>query len=232
MSTLNIPTVELVSTIITVPFKGSPSSEDYNDSSVQNLYDHATLANTINDEILPVLNTLPSTASSGLLGATVYTDTSVQTPLTYNSVASTYLTVAQSLSYLQGLVKIAQTNLINLNTQIGIINSKLSSTNQNDISLALSSFQTALQVNAAQIAALNSAIAILSVGGLTITEMSPDGGAFPGTVYTFSSSPSSILNLFYMGNYVPRNKYTYLAGTLTLTFETYAGDNLYALVTL
>ena len=161
MSTLNIPTVELVSTIITVPFNGSPSSEDYNDANNQNLYDHSSIVNTINDSILPVLNGLPSGASTGLTSANLYTDTTTQTPLTYNSLANTYLTVSESLIYLQGLVNTVQTNLLSLNTQIGIINSKLSATSQNDISLALQSFQTQLQSQESQITALTAAVALL-----------------------------------------------------------------------
>ena len=68
MSTLNIQTIELASTLRTVPENGAPSSTDYNDTAREFLTDLATVAGIINDTVLPILNTLPATASGGLYG--------------------------------------------------------------------------------------------------------------------------------------------------------------------
>jgi hypothetical protein len=226
MSTLNIPTTQLVSTVITVPLKGSPSSRDYNDTNTQNLLDHAAMINTINDSILPVLNTLPSSAASGLLGATLYTDTSSQGPLTYNSSTNSYLTVSQTLTYLSGLINTVQTNLVNINTQVGIINSKLSATNQNDISIALQSFQTNIQAQETQIVALQEAV---GVGALTFINEVPSG-SIPGTSFTLTYTPL-IFVAFCLGGLIQKlgTDYTRTGSNIITNFTVSTEDSIYAL---
>lgn len=152
MSSLSFDTLELVSTERVVPLNGSPSSQDYNDTQNENLSDHATIAQVINDVIRPVLLSLPSSASSGLEGRTIFTDITDQSGLCFNSLTAAPLTIAQSLQYLQSIVLSVQGQQQNINTQVGILNMKLSSTNQNDIALALQNFQSMLNQQAAVVA--------------------------------------------------------------------------------
>jgi hypothetical protein len=140
-----------------VPENGSPASQDYNDTQSENLDDHATFAAAFNDIIRPILLALPAAAAQGLLGAALYTDTSDQTALCFNPLTNTPLTVKQSLQYLQAIVTSMLGQLTNVNTQVGVLNSKLSSTNQNDIALALQNFQSALNQQANALKALQQA---------------------------------------------------------------------------
>ena len=86
MTPINILTVDLASTLRTVPRNGSPSSVDYNDTARETLTDLATLAGFINDTLLPILNTLPSTASTGLYGSTLQASSDPTNPLFFSGV--------------------------------------------------------------------------------------------------------------------------------------------------
>jgi hypothetical protein len=132
-TTINIPTLELTSTLREAPLNGAPSSQDYNDSQSENLTDLATIVNFINDQLLAIVNALPATASTGLLGETVYSDTSDQTALFYNSLTQSPLVVADSLRYLQSLVNNVATQVNNLNVSVTTLQTRITASSQNDI---------------------------------------------------------------------------------------------------
>jgi hypothetical protein len=153
-ATLSIDTLELVSTERVVPKNGSPATQDYNDTQNENLLDHATLAEFINNFLRPILLALPPGAANGLLASTLFTDPTDESALCFDPLSDTPLTVKQSLQYLLNLTTSAQGKLTDVSTQVGILASKLSSTNQNDIALVLQNFQAALAAQANAIAAL------------------------------------------------------------------------------
>ena len=132
-TTINIPTLELTSTLREAPLNGAPSSQDYNDSQSENLTDLATIVNFINDQLLAIVNALPATASTGLLGETVYSDTSDKTALFYNSMTQSPLVVADSLRYLQSLVNNVATQVNNLNVSVTTLQTRITASSQNDI---------------------------------------------------------------------------------------------------
>lgn len=144
MPNLNIDSIALVSTQRKVPLNGAPSTQDWNDGEQEKLLDLVALASLINDVIRPILNALPDTASSGLEGSTLYADTSDQNPAFFDTANGVPLTVADSIRTLNALLSLHQNQLADLDIEIGQLQSKLSSTNQNDISKTLQSLTSSL----------------------------------------------------------------------------------------
>lgn len=147
---LNLPTLELSSTLRTAPLNGSPSSSDYNSSQRENLVDLATLTDFLNNILLALVNALPagallpSASPVGIEGRTIWTDTSDQSNLFFDSLDSTPLTIADTIRVLNGIVSTDQQQLIDLGVQVASLQARLASTNQNDISLALQNLTSAL----------------------------------------------------------------------------------------
>lgn len=165
MSTLNLATVELVSTLREAPMNGSPSSQDYNDSWTESLADLASLSGFINDLLIPMLNGLigtiqpnPNAAPLGLEGRFIYGDTTDTTNLFYDSLASSSLSIADSLRVVNGIITTVQTAMTGLTVQVQSLQTQLSSTNQNDVARALQNFSASLQNNVAQTVANTQAI--------------------------------------------------------------------------
>lgn len=147
---LNLVTVELSSTLLTAPLSGAPSSSDYNESQRNTLVDLATLADFINNQLLPLINALPAGALQptnfpvGIEGRTIWSDTSDQSALFFNTLASTPLTLADSLRLLSGTLTTMNQQLIDLGVEVATLQAQLSSTNQNDIALALQNLSASL----------------------------------------------------------------------------------------
>lgn len=147
---LNLSTVELTSTLITAPLNGAPSSADYNDSQRSNLVDLSTIVSFINNQILPLINALPagallpSTAPVGIQGSTIWTNTSDQGQLFFDSLSSTPLTIYESFNILNGILTTSSQQLIDLGVEVASLQSLLASTNQNEISLALQNLSSSL----------------------------------------------------------------------------------------
>ena len=159
MATLPLTPLALVSTQRTVPSNGSPSSQDYNDDQNDGLIDLTSLVSFINGTLIPLLQVLPSlAAAAGLEGRAINTDSTNLTALCFNALTLTPLTVAQSLNYLQNLQTNLQSQITGLSTQVAVLSSQLSSTNQNDISLALQNFQSVLNTTTATLNALQTSV--------------------------------------------------------------------------
>jgi hypothetical protein len=122
--------IELVSVLHTAPANGVPSSADYVDGDLEKVTDLATIVAFINGTLLPMLNSLASSASSGLLGTGIYTDTSAQDALVFNAATGNPLTIADSLRSLNGMIQAAQTQVTNLSQQVASLQARLSSSNQ------------------------------------------------------------------------------------------------------
>lgn len=151
MPTMNLSTIELVSTLRAAPMNGSPSSQDYNDSWTESLVDLAALSGFINDILIPMLNGLdatvlpnPNGSPNGLEGRYIFSDTSDSTSLFFDSLSEQSLSLADSLRILQGIIQTSQISINTLNVQVTALQSQLSSTNQNDIAQALQNFAASL----------------------------------------------------------------------------------------
>jgi hypothetical protein len=141
MSTLNIPTVELVSTLRAAPENGQTNSSDYNDSWTESLADLASLSGFINDVLIPMLDGLSlsiqplnTTAPNGIEGRYIFSDTSDTTDqVFFDSLNNTSLDIASSLRVLEGIITTLQSGVTALNVEVTAIQSQLASINQNDI---------------------------------------------------------------------------------------------------
>jgi len=160
--TLNLDTIELETTLRPFGANGAPDSLDYNDQMAEILTDLATITECINDVIRPILNALPAQAAlpatnpKGIEGRTIFSDTSNQTALFYDSVAKTPLTIAQTISLLSGMIQGVTISVTNLGLQVTSLNSQLSVSNQNDTARALQAVTTALNAITARVTVLES----------------------------------------------------------------------------
>jgi hypothetical protein len=147
MATLNIDTVELVSSLRTVGLNGAPSSQDYNDSQREYLEDLASLANTVNSFIIPLLNYLNSVDSQGedlvLNGDTLFASSNLASAL-FNSTDGP-LTISQVFSKVQSILTSQQTTVTALAARVSALSTQLASTNQDDIAKAISGYSSQLQ---------------------------------------------------------------------------------------
>lgn len=151
MATIDIQTVELVSTLRAAPANGPTNSTDYNDSWTESLADLASLSGFINDILLPMLNGLISTIQPnplitphGLEGRYVFSDTSDFTQVFYDNLSNQSLSIADSLRILNGIIGAVETTVANLNVEVTALQTQLSSTTQNDIAQTLQNFAAAL----------------------------------------------------------------------------------------
>lgn len=158
MSTINLSSVELVSTLRAAPQNGSPSSQDYNDSWSESLADLASLSGFINDIVIPLINGLnaailpnPQGSPFGLEGRFILGDSTDVSSLFFDSLSGESLTLTESLKVLQGIVQTTQVSIQSLNVSVTALQSQLSSTNQNDIAQALQNFAATLQSLTAQV---------------------------------------------------------------------------------
>ena len=131
---------------------GSPSSTDYNDSQREMLTDLATIVETVNDGILPVLNTLLAAAATGLYGDNLQASSDNTNPLFYSSSAGRALTVAEVFTSLNTAVATLGTSVTNMQARITQLSTQLATTNQTDVLATLQTLsdqyrQLALQVN-------------------------------------------------------------------------------------
>lgn len=188
MPNLPLPALELVSVKRTVPFNGSPSSQDYNDFQNETVVDLASLTSFVNGTLIPLLQVLPAlAASAGLEARAINTDSTDQSALCYNAKTATPLTISQSIKYLQTLFSSQQNTILDLSSQISVVQAQLSSTNQNNVSLAMQNFQTTLNNLVAQITAMQTEISLIQSGG-------SGGGSTPSTFQYADSTPNTTLD--------------------------------------
>jgi hypothetical protein len=167
-STVNLQQVELVSTVRTAPQNGAPSSADYYDSELEKVTDLSTLALFINSTLLPIVNSLPANATTGLLGTSCYSDTENTDWLVYDSLDGNPLTLTQSLRLLSGQVQTIQTTMTNITQQVNSLQARLSASSQDDVSLALQGIVNSLAYNSSQISAITAALSNGNTSGVII----------------------------------------------------------------
>lgn len=150
MADLNLNTVELVTTLRTAALNGSPSSSDYNESQREMLVDLAAVTGFINNILLVLVNSLPDAAllpadnPVGIEGRTIWSDTSDQGPIFFDSRSNVPLTLADSLRIVNGILSTNSQTLTDLGVEVASLQARLSSTNQNDIALALQNLSSSL----------------------------------------------------------------------------------------
>jgi hypothetical protein len=188
MLTLGLNTVELVSTLRTAPFNGAPSSDDFNDSQKENLADLTSIVSFIDNTLLPLLNSLPDSAllpadaPTGIEGRTVFSDSSDQNTLFYDSLGDRSLTIAESLRLLNGMLESFRTRLEDMGIRVGALQTRLASDNKNDLSLALQNLTNTInQVTASQ-ASLGNRVYALEHEKRLLRQ--PTGDISPGAVET------------------------------------------------
>jgi hypothetical protein len=186
---LPLTTIELVSVQGAVPLNGSPTSQTYNDNQNNCLIDLAAIVSFLNGVLEPLLQVLPANAADdGIEGRAINTDITDLTPLCYNALTATPLTIAQSLVYLQSIIASLQGQMTDIATQVAVLASQLSATNQNDISLALQNFQTMLNEMMAMITNLqNEAVS----GGAPVTVQFGTPSIAPKAIETVAVSWAS-----------------------------------------
>jgi hypothetical protein len=166
---LNLPNLELVSTLRVSPLNGPPSSQDYNDGEQEKLVDLSTVVTFLNNVLLPMLNALAPATSTGIEGNGIYGDSTSQEALFYNSLVGSPLVMSDSLRLVYGQLQTLQTIQANLATAVASLQARLSSSNQNDIALALQGFTSNLNAQLGQIKALQQALSELQA--LSISSM-------------------------------------------------------------
>ena len=185
--TLNLSDLELVSTLRVAPLNGPPSSADYNDGEQEKLVDLTTLLLFINNQLIPMLNTLATSAAQGIEGNNVYGDLSSEETLFFNAQIGESMTVADSLRYLYGQAQTISTTLSNLGVQVAALQARLSSSNQNDISLALQGFTSNLNSQLSQLQALQNAVSSLQIlVGASMSAQVATPTIAPGSVETIA----------------------------------------------
>jgi hypothetical protein len=160
---LALQTVELVSTLRPAAQNGAPSSADYYSGEQEKLIDLTTLESFINDTLLPILNGLPATAVDGVEGTSLYFDTTSQDVLSYNSLTNNYLAVSDTLRLLYGMIQNLQIAEADDALNITSLQQRLSSSNQNDISLALQYMTQQIQNQAGEINNLQQTVSALQL---------------------------------------------------------------------
>lgn len=133
--TLQLNSVDLVSSVRTVPQNGAPVSADYNETQRENLVDLASLAGVINNLLIPYFTALkatsagnpPNTPVIGIEGRTVISDSSNQADIFYDAVSSTPLDIATSMTMLRAMITLLQTEMTNLDIAVQGVQSRVSS---------------------------------------------------------------------------------------------------------
>ena len=144
-ATLGIESIELVTTQRVAPLNGAPSSADYNDSMREMLTDLASISELINGTLLPLLNCLPATSPLLLDGSAIYASTSDPTNLLfYDSTSEQPLSIADVITRINQMVTASQAQVVDLSAQVLALQTRLATTNQNDVARAIQGFANAL----------------------------------------------------------------------------------------
>ena len=92
---------------------------------------------------------IPSTGTGrrqALSGTTIFSDTSDQNTLFYDSLAAQPLTLADSLRLLSGMLDTYRVQLTDMGVQVASLQTRLASDDRNDIALALQNLTNTLNV--------------------------------------------------------------------------------------
>lgn len=140
MDDLTLASVELVASPRPVAKNGATNSSDFNAFQSEVLADLAEIAEFLNEDLLPILQALPSEAADGLDGAALHADRSQDTPL-FRDASGTPYTVSQVLTAISGAQSALSLQIAELGGRVLSLQSRLSSTSQNDLRASVQSLQ-------------------------------------------------------------------------------------------
>src|ERR1039458_9780371 len=124
--TLNLDSVELVSTERRAPLNGAPSSQDYNDSMREVVTDLASIADSLNTVVLPLLSSLPAgDPLKPLLDGDGIFASHATDSLFYDSTASQQLTVADVLRRINASVQSVANTVTDLSARVLSLQTRL-----------------------------------------------------------------------------------------------------------
>ena len=192
---LALPTVELTTTLTTVPKNGAPSSNDFNSFQQQVLADLAEITTLLNEQILPVLNALPSAAAEGLDGSGLYAGRNIDTSVFHDANGNLYL-VSDVISTLYNSQQALAAATDNVSAQVLALQTRLATTNQSSLQASMQNLQT---IVAAVQSSLSSMAASLS--SATIAASNQRGTSIPLTTLAVGTTPITVtLNPAYADN--------------------------------
>lgn len=142
--------IDLTTTLRTVPRNGAPSSLDWNDSFREILGDLSVLATFLNEQVQPILQALPTTASAGLDGSSVYANKISEEALFRNPFTNEPYTVADVFTALQKTQSALIATNQDLQAKVNQLQTRFSASSQNDTTRVIQTF--ADRLNAAELA--------------------------------------------------------------------------------
>jgi hypothetical protein len=152
-TTLNLSSIELVSTERRGPKNGAPSSQDFNDGQRETLVDLSSIANVLNNVILPLLSSLPETTPLVLDGDGIYASHQ-NSDIFVDSTDHSQLTISDVLTRVNATVISLSSAVDDLSAKVLQLQTRLATTNQNDVAKAIQGFAETLAVVTQRVAAL------------------------------------------------------------------------------
>jgi hypothetical protein len=161
MATLNVNSVELVTTERTAPLNGAPSSSDYNDTIRELLTDLSTLSDLINTSILPLINSLPAMTSLVLDGDGLFAS-HTGSALFVDSTSGAQLSVSDVLTKINASNQALASQITDLSARVQSLQSQLATTNQIDVARSIQGFNLSLTGLVNRVATLETKVSTLS----------------------------------------------------------------------
>jgi hypothetical protein len=139
-----IDSIELITTEREAGLNGAPSSQDYNDTMREMLTDLSSIADTLNSSVLPYLNTLPATVTQTLDGDGMYASHDTANELFVDSTTGSQLVISDVFARLDARVSAVKAQIVDLTARIAALQSRLATTQQNDVARAIQGFNDSL----------------------------------------------------------------------------------------
>ena len=144
-NTLNLSSIELTSTERRAPKNGAPSSRDFNDGQRETLVDLSGIADVLNNVVLPLLSSLPKTDPLILDGDGIYAS---------HQVSDLFVNSTDVLTRINATVISLSSAVEDLSARVLSLQTRLATTNQNDVAKAIQGFADTLAVVTQRVAAL------------------------------------------------------------------------------
>ena len=143
MNTLNLNSIELTNTERRAPQNGAPSSQNINDSQREVLVDLSSIVDVLNNVVLPLLSSLPTTDPLTLDGDGIFAS-HTGSELFINTTDKSQLTVSDVLTRLNATVVSLSADVADMSARVMALQTRLATTNQNDVAKAIQGFSEIL----------------------------------------------------------------------------------------
>ena len=143
MNTLNLSSIELTNTERRAPQNGAPSSQDFNDGQREVLVDLSSIADMLNNVVLPLLSSLPITDPLVLDGDGIFAS-HTGADLFINTTDKSQLTIAAVLTRVNATVVSLSAAVDDISSRVLALQTRLATTNQNDVAKAIQGFNEIL----------------------------------------------------------------------------------------